>query len=720
MTEEAIRLDEEYYLVASALVQRRPQVLLSYGESFAIYDLAGDILRAGQQSFGLFHGGTRYLSRYELRVNGQLPFVLSSEPTHNGSVLTTNLTNPDEVRDGTLVVRRDTASISRRKVLYGGTLYEQVQLHNYGLEPLRLVLEFLIDADFVDIFEVRGTPRVKRGDLLPPRIAADRLHLRYRGRDAVQRSTVMKFLPEPASLSANVARFEVELPPAGRTVLEIHTTCCVEQIASPTVEFTEALVTVCEERDAWCQQFPRVSSDNDDFNRWIDRSLQDLSLLRVQTDVGSYVNAGIPWFATLFGRDSLIAALETLAFMPGLAAGTLRELARWQGTECNEERDEEIGKILHERRGGEMAELGEIPFGRYYGSIDATPLFLLVLAEYVERTGDLALARELWPAALAAIGWIERAVGPDGYLAYARRTTRGLMNQGWKDSHDAIMHADGALAEAPIALAEVQGYVYAAYRGMARVARRLKFTELAETWTLQATRLQERFNRDFWWPEEGIFVLARDGNGRPCQVVSSNTGHCLFAGIASAGRARQITARLLREDTFCGWGIRTLSTRAVRYNPMSYHNGSVWPHDNALIAAGFARYQFTSHARDLLTALFEVSRTIEDRRLPELFCGFDREDQQRPVPYPVACRPQAWAAGSVFLLLQAAIALNIDVWRRRISFENIAMPAWLNRLEIRGLRVGETSVDLRITRGPWSADVEVMAKEGEVDVLVYK
>jgi len=266
----------------------------------------------------------------------------------------------------------------------------------------------------------------------------------------------------------------------------------------------------------------------------------------------------------------------------------------------------------------------------------------------------------------------------------------------------------------------VQGYVYAAYRGMARVARRLKYTELAETWTLQATRLQERFNRDFWWPEEGIFVLARDGNGRPCQVVSSNTGHCLFAGIASAGRARQITARLLREDTFCGWGIRTLSTRAVRYNPMSYHNGSVWPHDNALIAAGFARYQFTSHARDLLTALFEVSRTIEDRRLPELFCGFDREDQQRPVPYPVACRPQAWAAGSVFLLLQAAIALNIDVWRRRISFENIAMPAWLNRLEIRGLRVGEASVDLRITRGPWSADVEVMAKEGEVDVLVYK
>jgi glycogen debranching enzyme len=720
VTNEAIHLNEEYYLLASAFLQRRPQVLLSHAESFSIYDIAGDIPRATLQSYGLFHGGTRFLSRYELRVNGQWPFVLSTVPTHNGSVLTTYLTNPDEVRDGTLIVQRDIVAIIRRKVLSQGTLYEQLQLHNYGRISLPLVLEFTIDADFVDIFEIRGTTRSQRGDILPPSIINNKLYLRYHGRDAIQRTTVMEFFPTPTELRANVARFESTLPPAGQTILEIRTACCVEHRPSPTISFTEALTALSTEREAWHQQFPRISSDNQDFNSWLHRSLQDLTLLRVHTDEGSYMNAGIPWFATLFGRDSLITALETLAFMPELAAGTLRTLAQKQGIEVNDEQDEEVGKILHERRMGEMATLREIPFGQYYGSIDATPLFLVLLAEYVDRTGDLVLARELWPNALAAMAWITKTVDQNGYLAYARRTPHGLINQGWKDSHDAIVHRDGSLAEPPIALAEVQAYLYAAYRGVAGIARRLQYADLAEEWTIQASRLQERFNREFWWSEEGTFALARDGAGQLCHVVSSNAGHCLFAGIASAENARQLATRLSRKDMFCGWGIRTLSSQEVRYNPMSYHNGSVWPHDNALIAAGLARYGETTQACSLLSALFEVSRTTDDRRLPELFCGFSHEEQQRPVPYPVACRPQAWAAGSVFLLLQAALDLRLNVWQRRISFERIALPTWLNRVEIYGLRIGEATVDLRITRGRWSAGVEVMARQGEVDVIVYK
>ncbi|MEW6300868.1 MAG: amylo-alpha-1,6-glucosidase, partial [Thermodesulfobacteriota bacterium] len=349
---------------------------------------------------------------------------------------------------------------------------------------------------------------------------------------------------------------------------------------------------------------------------------------------------------------------------------------------------------------------------------DATPLFLLVLAEYGDRTGDLALVQELWPAAVAAMRWIDAVADEAGYVTYARRTPRGLVNQGWKDSHDAISHADGTLAEPPIALAEVQAYVYAARRGLARLARRLGHFADSATWDAQAARLQEGFHRDFWLADEGTFALALDGHGRPCRVVSSNAGHCLFGGIAEGEKARQVISRLMRDDMFCGWGVRTLSTRARRYNPMSYHNGSVWPHDNALIAAGFARYGAGEQVQQLLTAIFNASLGIENRRLPELFCGFARHQHPSPVPYPVACKPQAWAAGSVFLLLQAVLGLRIDAWERRVTFERATLPPWLNRLDIRGLYVRQARLDLSITRGHWHAAVEVLKREGEVEVVV--
>jgi glycogen debranching enzyme len=440
----------------------------------------------------------------------------------------------------------------------------------------------------------------------------------------------------------------------------------------------------------------------------------------MNTAQGFYVSAGIPWFATLFGRDSLITALETLAFSPHLAAGVLRTLAGLQGQDDATDRDEEPGKILHEMRNGEMAATGEIPFGRYYGSVDATPLFLLLLAEYADRTGDLALVQDLWPAALAAAHWMETASTDKGYLTYARRGARGLVNQGWKDSHDAIMHADGTLAEPPIAVAEVQAYMYAARRRLAPVARRLGDSSLAEVWDTQATRLQEHFQRDFWLPEERTFALALDAHGRPCRVVSSNAGHCLYGQIATGAQARQIVERFLRDDMFCGWGIRTLSSQARRYNPMSYHNGSVWPHDNAIIAAGFARYGASEQAECILSALFDASTSVVDHRLPELFCGFPRQLQQGPVPYPVACKPQAWAAGSPFLLLQAVLGLRIDAWERRITLGRVVLPAGLSEIAIRGLQVCDARVDLRIVRGRASAAVELLEKRGDIEIIVHK
>ncbi len=719
-TPEHIRIGEHYYLLASALAPRRPQVLLNHQDSFAIFDLAGDVPLASNEPYGLFHRGTRFLHRFELRLNGGFPVLLSTAPSHNGSALVTYLANADERRGDEIVLLRDTIAIQRSKTLLNHTLYEQLRLHHYGLTPLSLQLLVLFSADFADLFELRGATRERRGALGAPVLTPDCVRLPYHGLDGVLRETRLLFSPTPRRLSAASAEFSLTLAPGEETTLEIQVDCVVGAPHEVRPTFSSALAAVHNERSRWEEQFPSLVSDNDNFNEWLTRSLHDLALLQTHSDYGSYVYAGIPWFATIFGRDGLITALATLPFAPDLAAGVLRTLARLQGQRHNPERDEEPGKILHELRYGEMATLGEIPFGRYYGSIDATPLFLVLLAAYADRTADLAFAQELWPAAMAAMRWIDSMADKQGYVAYARRSPSGLTNQGWKDSHDAIMHADGALADPPIALAEVQAYVYAARCGMARLARRLGHPAEAAAWEAQAARLREQFNRDFWLPDEGTFGLALDGEKRLCRVVSSNAGHCLFGEIAERDKALATIARLTREDMFCGWGIRTLSSQARRYNPMSYHNGSVWPHDNALIAAGFARYGAVAQAANVLTALFDASRTLEGRRMPELFCGFARHLHPSPVPYPVACKPQAWAAASVFLLLQAMLGLSVDAWDRRVTFDRAMTPPWLNRLEIRGLTICDARLDLSISRGRRSAAVEVLEKHGEVEVVVRK
>ncbi|HZC45244.1 MAG TPA: amylo-alpha-1,6-glucosidase, partial [Candidatus Acidoferrum sp.] len=469
-------------------------------------------------------------------------------------------------------------------------------------------------------------------------------------------------------------------------------------------------------RDGWTG----ISASNNEFASMVGRAAVDLTSLVSQDDHGAFIMAGVPWFATIFGRDSIITALSILPFHPDIAARTLRTLARFQGTTVDEARDEQPGKIVHEIRHGEMAATGEVPFGRYYGSVDATPLFLWLYGRCVESSGDLDLAGELWPNVERAIAWIEQSgdLDGDGYVKYMRKTPRGLANQGWKDSFDAIFHSNGELARPPIALAEVQGYVYAACISVASAAVRLGHGAVADRLRARASALKQSFERDFWLEREGMIALALDADKQPCRVMTSNGAHCLATGLVDGDRAAAMCKRLLADDMYSGWGIRTLSRNEKRYNPMSYHNGSVWPHDNAIAALGLARAGDQTGAVKVLEGLFHASEQLNTSSLPELFCGFRRETGLGPVPYPVACYPQAWSAASIFMILQAMLGIRVLGFERRVVFDTHLIPSWLDWLRIDGLKVGDGRLSFVLRRSPNGAAIEVMEKTPGVRVEV--
>ena len=697
----------------------RPRRTLKHDDTFVVLDSHGDIGASAGGPDGLFHRDTRFLSRLELSLNGMQPLLLGSNVRDDNTFLTIDLTNPDIYVDDHLVLPKDTLHVVRTIFLWRDTAYQRLAIRNHGERPVDVRLTLQFDSDFADLFEVRGLRRQRRGVAGRRMTGPTTTVLNYEGLDGERRRTTLSFDPAPSELGATTASYRISLAPNEARPIFFCVGCGVPE-PSPPVPFLRGLRAAHRNLRSASQGASTVETSNDLFNEVLCRSMSDLCMLMTNTPQGRYPYAGIPWYSTTFGRDGLITALQMLWFDPGVARGVLLRLAAFQATVDDPASDAQPGKILHEMRGGEMAALGEIPFGLYYGSVDATPLFVLLAGLYAERTGDDETVAALWPNIEAALAWID---GPgdadgDGFVEYYRATEKGLANQGWKDSYDAIFHADGRLAEGPIALAEVQGYVYCAKQTAARCAERLGHSKQARHLKAQADELAQRFDASFWCPELGTYAMALDGNKQPCRVRSSNAGQVLFTGIAKPERAAEVADLLLRPQFFTGWGIRTIANTEARYNPMSYHNGSVWPHDNALIALGLARYGRQRAVERLFKGLFEAATYMDMRRLPELFCGFQRGRGRGPTLYPVACAPQAWASATPFSLLEASLGLEFDPIANEIRLRNPRLPEFLDEVVLRNLRLKQASVDLKVNRHDTEVSVEILRRRGHVQVSV--
>jgi glycogen debranching enzyme len=712
---------EGYYILATSTRADERTRVIKHGDSFGVFDHAGMIRQAGSNELGLYHNDTRYLATFEVALERRRPLLLNSTVLRD-NLLHVDLANPD-LPDRSDPLPRDSVHLFIQSFLWDRSWHARLHLRNYTLRAVEIELSLLFEADHADIFEVRGMHRARRGRHHAPVIGPGEIALIYEGLDGVRRTTRLTFRPEPLTLEPNRASYRVPLAPHAYAAIEVRVgferdgrTLSEAPVFDRAYERSLAALAT---RRAGCAM---IQTSNPKLAEWIERSASDLQMMISDTPYGPYPYAGVPWFSTPFGRDGIITAYELLWIDSALARGVLGFLAATQATASDPESDAEPGKIIHEVRGGEMAALGEVPFGRYYGSIDATPLFIILAEAYYRRTADRGLLVSIWPSVDRALEWIDRHgdLDGDGFVEYMRRSSRGLNSQGWKDSVDAISHTSGELATGPIALCEVQGYVYAARRAGAGLARVLGLVERAAVLEDQAERLRVHFEAAFWCEELGTYALALDGNKQPCAVRASNAGHCLFAGIASPERASRVVDVLLREHSFSGWGIRTLDSTEARYNPISYHNGSVWPHDNALITMGMARYGHKHACARVLSALYEASLHFDLRRMPELFCGFGPRPHEGPTLYPVACSPQAWAAGSVFLLLQACLGLEVDAMRAQVVLDRPILPLNIERLTIQNLQVGPACIDLVLENHAHDVSVHLLRRDGDVGVIVTK
>jgi glycogen debranching enzyme len=715
--------------------------VLKHENLFMLTDPFGDI-HPDSRGLGLYLGDTRLVSCEVLRVGGARPVLLQGSAGGNfrGTIHLTNPSidrNPASKRgDGSKLAGR-TLGVSRARLLAGEALEERLRIVNHSEEAEVVEVELELANDSADIFEVRGYPREARGTVQPVAVHGGQVTFRYDGLDARRRQSHLAFSQAPDEVVATgepggprsgwiELRWRFELPPRERRDLTWTVWATGGPISSPPPLFAQPPRVADDEGvgayHAWVRGTTAVQTDHELFNLSVQRGLNDLRLLVNDgpAEGERYVAAGVPWFTTLFGRDSIISALEVLAFRPQLAVETLGVLAARQATEVDDERDAEPGKILHELRTGEMAATGELPFRPYYGSVDSTPLWLILLADTYAWTGDRATVDRYWPHALAALEWIDRwgDADGDGFVEYRRRTPRGLVNQGWKDSHDSIRFRDGRLASGPIALSEVQGYVYRAKLGMATLAAVRGETDLAARLQAEAATLRQRFEAAFWVDDQGFYAIALDGDKRQADAIGSNAGQVLWTGIAEPARARQVADRLLSPELFSGWGIRTYAAGQAGYNPIGYHTGTVWPHDTALVAAGLKRYGLHDEANRLIGSVFEAAQRFPDFRLPELFCGFDRDTSPLPVPYPVACSPQAWAAGAPYLFLQTMLGLQPHAERSELELSRPNLPDWLGKATLTNLRLGEAAVDLLFHRWRGTTSAEVLRKVGDISVTI--
>ena len=724
-----------YVVGATAQISERGQHTLKHGDLFGVFDHSGNILFGPGIADGLYYLDTRHLSALSLSLCGVRPILLSSTLRENNATLSCDLTNPElqippkDAQGECETLSHDLIHLRRTRFLWDRACHERLLLRNFDVQARDANIEIEFFADFADLFEARGTPRAKHGTLAPAQVDEDSVLLSYTGLDDRVRRTRLRFEPRPDKLTATSARFDLSLKPGGRLLVHVVIECDPDLSARPDIALShprpaeQFLFSMVEARRALRISSARaaaIATSNEIFNEAVRRCISDIYMLVTDKPTGPYPYAGVPWYSTAFGRDALITAMQMLWLDPSIARGVLAFLTENQATTVDHVADAEPGKILHETRRGEMAELGEVPFRHYYGSVDSTPLFVMLAGQYLERTGDVGGIAILWPNIERAIDWIDKYGDRDGdgFVEYGRRNENGLANQGWKDSFDSVYHADGALADGPIALCEVQGYVYAAKLAAAAIGRRLGHTALAQRLETDAAALRVAFNVKFWLEDLGTYAIALDGRKQPCRVRSSNAGHTLLCGIVPPERAERIVSGLMNRTFFSGWGIRTIPAGETRFNPMAYHNGSVWPHDNSLIALGLARYGYKEEAARLFGALFDAALYADLRRLPELFCGFARQRGEGPVRYPVACSPQAWAAATLPSLVQACLGLRFDPATVTVHFDTPRLPAFLDEMTLYNLAVGGGRVSVHLSRLGGEVAINVLEREGPIRVQI--